>query len=63
MNQPLVIEPRIQVYLAEMVLQIQTLQTKITAAAEIAARYHQINPGADVQLGPDFKTLIVTESK
>jgi hypothetical protein len=49
-------------YIADTVAEIQRLNVKITAAAEIAARFHGLSAG-DVKLSEDFKSLVVTKEQ
>lgn len=54
------LDPVIAAYIGEQVNAVNHLNMKITAAAEVAARFLEIPPGTNVQLAPDFKSLIVT---
>ena len=54
------LDPVIAAYIGEQVNAVNHLNVKITAAAELAARFHGLPPDGDVKLSPDFKSLIVT---
>ena len=56
------IQPEVAQYIADLVSQISVLQAKITAAAEIGARLHGLDP-ATSKLSPDFKSILVIDQK